>query len=118
MGAAAKRAPVTRERILRAALDIVDREGLSAITMQRVGEEVGVEAMSLYNHVPSKAAILDGLFEVVLEELPKAKKSAPKPRAYETGPPAERSAPAAPSTGRGGGTDQIPGGVEHRPGSE
>jgi len=49
---------------------------------------------------------------------PKAKKSAPKPRAYETGPPAERSAPAAPSTGRGGGTDQIPGGVEHRPGSE
>src|SRR5678816_249854 len=44
--------------------------------MQRVGEEVGVEAMSLYNHVPSKAAILDGLFEVVLEELPKAKKSA------------------------------------------
>ena len=50
---------------------------------------------------------------------PKAKKSAPKPKAYDTGPvPAERSAPAAPSTGRGGGTDQIPGGVEHRPGSE
>lgn len=70
-----KRDPLTRERILRTALSIVDREGLGAISMRRLGEELGVEAMSLYNHVDSKAAILDGLFEVVLSELPPARRS-------------------------------------------
>jgi AcrR family transcriptional regulator len=65
-----KRDPLTRERILRTALTLVDREGLAAISMRRIGEELGVEAMSLYNHVANKAAILDGLFEVVLAELP------------------------------------------------
>jgi TetR/AcrR family tetracycline transcriptional repressor len=69
-----RREPLTRERILRAALAIVDGEGLAAISMRRVGEELGVEAMSLYNHVPSKAAILDGVFEIVLSELPPAQK--------------------------------------------
>lgn len=44
--------------------------------MRRVGEELGVEAMSLYNHVTNKAEILDGIFETVLAELPEAKKSA------------------------------------------
>lgn len=71
----AKREALSRERILRTALAIVDREGLDAISMRRVGEELGVEAMSLYNHVPNKAAILDGIFETVLTELPPAKRS-------------------------------------------
>jgi AcrR family transcriptional regulator len=70
-----KREPLSRERILRTALDIVDRDGLEAISMRRVGEELGVEAMSLYNHVANKAAILDGIFETVLAELPVAKRS-------------------------------------------
>lgn len=65
-----RRAVLTRDRILRAALSVLDAEGLDAVSMRRVGEVLGVEAMSLYNHVPSKAAILDGLFEVVLMELP------------------------------------------------
>ena len=65
-----KREALSRERILRAALAVLDREGLEAISMRRVGEEVGVEAMSLYNHVANKAAILDGIFELVLAELP------------------------------------------------
>jgi len=69
----AKREPLTRERVLRAALAIVDREGLAAISMRRVGEELGVEAMSLYNHVANKAAMLDGIFELVLAELEPAK---------------------------------------------
>jgi AcrR family transcriptional regulator len=43
--------------------------------MRRLGEELGVEAMSLYNHVASKAAILDGIFETVLSELPTAKRA-------------------------------------------
>lgn len=65
-----RREPLSRERVLRAALSVVDREGLAAVSMRRLGEELGVEAMSLYNHVPHKAAILDGVFEMVLSELP------------------------------------------------
>jgi AcrR family transcriptional regulator len=53
----------------------VDREGLEAISMRRIGEELGVEAMSLYNHVAGKAAILDGVFELVLGEMPPARRS-------------------------------------------
>ena len=71
-----RRESLSRERILRAALDLVDREGLDAISMRRVGQELGVEAMSLYHHVANKAAILDGLFEAVLAELPPTRKSA------------------------------------------
>src|SRR5258707_13922848 len=65
--------PLTRERILSTALAIVDREGLDAISMRRIGEALGVEAMSIYNHVANKAAILDGIFETILGELPVAK---------------------------------------------
>ena len=61
--------PLTRERVLRAALDIVDEEGLDALTMRRLGAELGVEAMSLYYHVPNKAAVLDGISELVLSEI-------------------------------------------------
>jgi AcrR family transcriptional regulator len=68
-----RREPLSRARILGAALAIVDAEGLSAISMRRVGEALGVEAMSLYNHVPNKAAILDGVFEIILAELPPAR---------------------------------------------
>jgi TetR/AcrR family transcriptional regulator, tetracycline repressor protein len=76
MTTTAKREPLSRDRILRAALTIVDREGLDAISMRRVGEELGVEAMSLYNHVANKAAMLDGIFELVLAELPPGKRAA------------------------------------------
>jgi AcrR family transcriptional regulator len=70
------RGKLTRDVILEAVLQIVDAEGLSAVSMRRVGEALGVEAMSLYNHVPSKAALLDGLYELVLsraEPAPRAK---------------------------------------------
>lgn len=70
-----RREALSRERILRTALAVVDSEGLDAISMRRVGEELGVEAMSLYNHVANKAAILDGIFETVLAELPASKRS-------------------------------------------
>ncbi|AGC43768.1 TetR family transcriptional regulator [Myxococcus stipitatus DSM 14675] len=65
-----KREALSRTRILQTALALVDREGLESVSMRRVGEELGVEAMSLYNHVANKAAILDGIFEAVLAELP------------------------------------------------
>ena len=64
-----KREPLSRERILIAALALADREGLEAISMRRIADDLGVEAMSLYNHVANKAAILDGLVEAVLAEL-------------------------------------------------
>ena len=65
-----ERAPLSREGILAAALRLVDREGLEALTMRRLGAEIGVEAMSLYHHVSSKAAVLDGLHEAILAEMP------------------------------------------------
>src|SRR5581483_3435831 len=63
-----RREPLTRERILRTALRIMDLEGLDAITMRRIGRELGVEAMSLYNHVEDKEDILEGISELVLSE--------------------------------------------------
>ncbi|HZY65898.1 MAG TPA: TetR/AcrR family transcriptional regulator C-terminal domain-containing protein [Rubrobacteraceae bacterium] len=67
--AATKRQPLNRERILEAAIDFVDREGLEALSMRKLGAELGVEAMSLYNHVQSKGALLDGMVEVLLRDL-------------------------------------------------
>jgi AcrR family transcriptional regulator len=66
--AKARRAPLTRERIIRAALRAMDEEGLEAVTMRRLGRELGVEAMSLYNHVQDKEDILDGILEMVMAE--------------------------------------------------
>ena len=60
--------PLTREAILRQALELADREGLGALSMRRLGRELGVEAMSLYRHVASKPALLEGLVELVLDE--------------------------------------------------
>jgi AcrR family transcriptional regulator len=61
--------PLTRDRVLRAAVDLADREGLGALTMRALGGELGFEAMSLYKHVASKEAILDGIVELVLGEI-------------------------------------------------
>ncbi len=60
---------MSRRRVLEEAVRFVDREGLEALTMRKLGAELGVEAMSLYNHVPNKSALLDGMVEVLLGEL-------------------------------------------------
>jgi TetR/AcrR family transcriptional regulator, tetracycline repressor protein len=60
---------LSRRRVLEEAARFVDREGLEALTMRKLGAELGVEAMSLYNHVPNKSALLDGMVEVLLGEL-------------------------------------------------
>jgi AcrR family transcriptional regulator len=60
---------LSRQRVLEAALRIVDSEGLDALTMRRLGRELGVEAMSLYRHVPNKEALLDGLVELIVLEI-------------------------------------------------
>ena len=66
--AAQTRRPLTRERILETALRLMDAEGLEAVSMRRIGRELGVEAMSLYNHVADKEDILNGVVEVVMAE--------------------------------------------------
>src|SRR5918995_3465057 len=63
------RLPLTRERVLRAAVELADTRGIESLTMRNLGQELGVEAMSLYNHVANKEAILDGLVEVVVGEV-------------------------------------------------
>lgn len=68
--AAADRPTLTRQRILDAALELADSEGLEALSMRRLGAVLGVEAMSLYHHVASKAALLDGLVALVLSRVP------------------------------------------------
>lgn len=62
-------ARLSRDRILATAVRLADREGLEAVTMRRLGQALGVEAMSLYKHVANKDAILDGLLERVLSEV-------------------------------------------------
>ena len=57
------RKALTREAILDAAIEILDRDGMSGLSMRKLGTAVGVEAMSLYNHVPNKDALLDGIHE-------------------------------------------------------
>ncbi|MFC4128377.1 TetR/AcrR family transcriptional regulator [Nocardia rhizosphaerae] len=59
------RPPLSRQRVLDAAIRVADRGGVEAITMRRVAQELGVEAMSLYHHVPNKDAILDGVVDTV-----------------------------------------------------
>jgi AcrR family transcriptional regulator len=59
------RQPLSRDRVLRAAIRVADRGGVEAITMRRVAQELGVEAMSLYHHVANKDAILDGVVDMV-----------------------------------------------------
>lgn len=66
--AAATREPLTRDRVLLAARDLADEDGLDALTMRRLAEVLGVEAMSLYHHLPNKDAILDGLVELAFAE--------------------------------------------------
>jgi AcrR family transcriptional regulator len=58
-----------RERVLRAAIDLADRDGLASLSMRKLGQEVGVEAMSLYNHVRNKGDILNGMVDVVFSEI-------------------------------------------------
>jgi AcrR family transcriptional regulator len=60
---------LTKERVLEAAVELVDRDGLGALTMRRLGGELAVEAMSLYKHVANKDEILDGIIERVVAEI-------------------------------------------------
>ncbi|MFD4602834.1 TetR/AcrR family transcriptional regulator C-terminal domain-containing protein [Streptomyces sp. NPDC058464] len=63
------REPLTRQRVLDAAVEIADAGGLGTLSMRKLGEAVGVEAMSLYNHVAHKEDLLDGMVDLVFGEV-------------------------------------------------
>jgi AcrR family transcriptional regulator len=67
--AGATRTPLSRERVLRAAIALADRGGIEALSMRKLGQELGVEAMSLYNHVANKDDLLDGIADLVAETI-------------------------------------------------
>jgi AcrR family transcriptional regulator len=62
------RLPLSRDRILQAALELADEHGIDALSMRRLGQSLGFEAMSLYNHVANKDDLLDGILDLVLAE--------------------------------------------------
>jgi AcrR family transcriptional regulator len=64
-----RRAPLTRERVLRAAVALADQGGFELLTMRKLAKGLGVEAMSLYNHVANKDDLLDGMVDLVFAEI-------------------------------------------------
>lgn len=64
-----RRTPLSRERVLQAAVALADAEGIDALSMRRLAQELGVEAMSLYYHVANKADLLNAIVEVVVGEI-------------------------------------------------
>src|SRR5687768_12100752 len=63
------RAPLSRERVLRTGIDLADAGGLASLSMRKLGRALGVEAMSLYNHVANKDDLLDGMVDLVFDEI-------------------------------------------------
>lgn len=61
---------LTREKLVKTALDIVDRDGLAGLSMRKLGAELGVDPMAAYRHLPNKDALLDGVVEAVMSEVP------------------------------------------------
>ncbi|HEX2179040.1 MAG TPA: TetR/AcrR family transcriptional regulator [Actinomycetota bacterium] len=68
-GSGQSREPLSRQRVLRAAVDLADEGGIESLTMRKLGESLGVEAMSLYNHVANKTDLLDGMIDLVFGEI-------------------------------------------------
>jgi AcrR family transcriptional regulator len=66
---ATTRIPLSRERVLDAALALADEQGIDALSMRKLGQALGYEAMSLYNHVANKDDLLDGILDLVLAEM-------------------------------------------------
>ena len=65
----AERAPLNRDRVLHGGVALADEHGLASLSMRKLGEALGVEAMSLYNHVANKSELLDGMVDVVFGEI-------------------------------------------------
>jgi AcrR family transcriptional regulator len=66
---AERRSPLSRARVLRAAVDLGDRGGIDALSMRKLGQALGVDAMAIYRHVRSKDDLLDGVVEAIVGEI-------------------------------------------------
>ena len=64
-----RRTPLSREQVLQVALALADEHGSEGLTMRKLAKELGVEAMSLYNHVANKNDLLDGMVDIVFGEI-------------------------------------------------
>ena len=64
-----RRTPLSRERVLRTALKLADEGGIQSLSMRKLAQQLGVEAMSLYNHVGGKDDLVDGMLELVANEM-------------------------------------------------
>jgi len=78
------RRALTKAHIMREALRIVDEHGAQSLTMRRLGAALGVEAMSLYHHVHNKDALVDGLAELLIGQVPETSPEQPWPEAVRT----------------------------------
>ena len=67
--ASPRRAPLDRATVMRAALQVIDADGLEALTMRRLGQHLGRDPMALYRYAANRAAVLDGVAELVIDEL-------------------------------------------------
>ncbi|WP_345578361.1 TetR/AcrR family transcriptional regulator C-terminal domain-containing protein [Nonomuraea rosea] len=65
-----RRTQLTRDKVITAAIDLADRDGIDAVSMRRLAQELGVEAMSLYTHVRNKDDLLDGMIDAVIGKIP------------------------------------------------
>jgi AcrR family transcriptional regulator len=66
---ARSRRPLSRERILEEGIRLADESGIESLTMRKLARALGVEAMSLYNHVANKGALVDGMVDLVIREI-------------------------------------------------
>ncbi|NLF05186.1 MAG: TetR family transcriptional regulator [Actinomycetales bacterium] len=96
--------PLSRERVLAAAVEIADAEGIDALTMRALAERLGVEAMSLYYHVANKAALLDGVADAVVGEI----LAAVTPTSAKDGADGEESGDPAPGLTASGAPSSDP----------
>jgi AcrR family transcriptional regulator len=69
-GSPERRTQLTRERVMAAAIELADRDGIESISMRKLAQELGVEAMSLYTHVRNKDDLLDGMVDAVISQIP------------------------------------------------
>ena len=66
---AVRRVPLSRDRVLRAAVALADKAGIESLSMRKLAQELGVVPMALYKHVANKDELLDGMVDVVVGEI-------------------------------------------------
>ena len=66
---ARRRARLNRDKVVQAAIDLADTDGIESLSMRKLGVALGIEAMSLYSHVANKGEVLDGMIDAVFGEI-------------------------------------------------